>query len=318
MVQVQDLTFVVRSAGERTRDAALRVLASQITALGGDPSAQITNVEAKPFVNAVRATYEIGLASGRPWVVGMDADVLLLSDGVGRLMRLCDAAAPDAFTLTTLVLCKFFGGFCFRGIHLYPRRLLAEALPLIEESKAAESLRPETAVVQAMVARGYRLEGPPEPVGVHDFEQSFRQIYLKMLLRGRREMSDDGGRGYGAYLAFLQDLAKRDADGLVASWGLADGASDASRADAPAHYPWDAEYPRLDERLRAFRIREKPALQAHAAAEIADAIIAAHPFATDIRTPAWIRERFAFASGTSAVLAAWRIPGSERAGLRAA
>jgi hypothetical protein len=311
MVQVQDMTFVIRAAGERTQAAAASVLASQAAQAGGDASAQIRVVEAKPFVNAVRATFEHGLAGERPWTVAMDADVLLLSDGCERLAHLCTQARPASFTITTLVLCKFFGGFCFRGIHLYPTRLLQEALPLIEASKAAESLRPETCVVQAMMQRGYEMEGPPLPVGVHDYEQSYRHIYLKMLMRGRREMSDDGGKGFNAYLGSVLERSHADADFLVASWGLMDGAADSKRADAPAHYDWDAVYPALDQRMHEHGLRETSMCAPTAVRGLADALVNAHAYSADYRTPKWIRDRFGFAAGPECALETWNVPAQQ-------
>ena len=300
---VGDMTFVVRAAGERTAHAAAALLCAQVRAAGGEPKRQVTVVHECPFVNAVRRTFEIGIESGRPWVIGIDADVLLMSDGVQRLGMLCGQAGERTFTITTLVLCKFFGGFCFRGAHAYPTRLLREALPLIDEVRAGESLRPETAVVQAMMARGYEMLGPPLPVGVHDFKQSYRHIYLKMLLRARREMSDDGGRGFAAYEECVRSRARAgDADCVVASWGLQEGRADAIRAggsigSGPAHYDWEGEYPELDGRMLAAGIREKPAWSGREAVRYADQVIAAHDYACDLRTPLWIRDRLGFRDG---------------------
>lgn len=308
-VPVRDMTFVVRATGERTARAATRLLCDQVRALGGDPARQVVVVHASPFVQAVRRTIEIGLSADRPWVVGMDADVLLVSDGVQRLGTLCGRAGPKVFTITTLVLCKFFGGFCFRGMHAYPRRLLAEALPLIDQTRAAESLRPETAVVQAMLARGYEMLGPPTPVGVHDFKQSYRHIYLKMLLRARREMSDDGGKGFAAYEECVKMRARLgDADCVVASWGLAEGRADAIRGCGPAHYDWGATYPELDSRLHLAGMTEKSSWSGRDAAAYADQVIADHEYVTDLRTPVWIRDKMGFREGWSRVCAAWGMP----------
>ncbi|MBY0262361.1 MAG: hypothetical protein K2Q20_08445 [Phycisphaerales bacterium] len=300
MLDVRDMTFVVRCAGERTMDAAIALLREQVAALGGDPRAQVRPVSERPFVNAVRATLELGIASGRPWTIGMDADVLLLSDGVRRLAGLCSAAPDDVYTITTLVYCKYFGGFCFRGIHAYPTRLLGEALPLVESSNAAESLRPETSVVNAMLARGYKMLGPPVPVGAHDFEQSFRHIYLKMRLRARRELGDEPGKTTTDYFEFVRARAAVDPEYLVASWGLEDGRRDAlSSGGSPAHYDWDAKYPELDDRLTRAGMTEKGPLGLHEARGLADRLMASHEYVADRRTPKWIRDKHGFAEGVS-------------------
>jgi hypothetical protein len=296
MTRVTDLTFVVRCAGERTAPAAIDLLRNQVDALGGDADAQVLPVSQRPFVNAVRATFERGLAAHRPWTIGIDADVLLMSDGVTRLAALCDQAGPEVFTITTLVHCRFFGGYCFRGIHAYPTHLLDQARSLIGPSNAAESLRPETAVVNAMMARGYTMSGPPMPVGLHDFEQSFRHIYLKMRLRARRELGDEPGKTTTDYFEFVRARIHEHPDFLVASWGLDDGRADALSGAAPAHYDWDAPYPELDARLAAAGLSEKPPLNPASCRSLAERTMQAHDAAADRRTPKWIRDRHGFAA----------------------
>lgn len=310
-----DLTFVVRAAGERTAPAATALLRTLVARAGGDAAGQVTVVEERPFVNAVRRTLEIGLEAGRPWVVGMDADVLLLPDAIERLGRLCAGATERTYTITTLVLCRFFGGFCFRGIHLYPRRLLGEALPLVGPSGAAASLRPETAVVQAMLARGYEMQGPPVPVGVHDFEQHLRHVYVKMRLRARRETADDGGRGFAAYRAFVAGRANAgEPDFTVALWGLDDGRVDSLHPDAPAQYDWAEQADALAPRLAAAGLGERPPLPPSHGASVALGAISAHDFSADGRTPKWIRDRLGFTRGHPHVLAAMGLAGGTEDG----
>lgn len=299
MVDVRDMTFVVRCAGERTREAAIGLLSEQVAALGGDPRRQVVPVTERPFVNAVRATLTLGITGRRPWTVGMDADVLLLSDGVSRLAATCAQAAEDVYTITSLVRCQFFGGFCFRGIHAYPTRLLPEALPLVEQSKAAESLRPETCVVNAMMARGYKMLGPPVPIGLHDFEQSYRHIYLKMRLRARRELGDEPGKTTTEYFEFVRSRAHEDPDFLVASWGLEDGRADALGGSQAAHYDWDGAYPEFDARLADAGLTEKPAMTADSARGLADRVMLEHEYADDRRTPKWIRDKHGFTQGVA-------------------
>ena len=300
MLDICDMTFVVRCAGERTMAASIALLREQVEALGGDPDRQVRPVTERPFVNAVRATIDLGIAGNRPWTIGMDADVLLLSGGVRRLAAMCAGAGDGVFTITSLVYCKYFGGFCFRGIHAYPTRLLPEARPLIESSRAADSLRPETSVVNAMLAKGYTMLGPPTPVGSHDFEQSFRHIYLKMRLRARRELGDEPGKTTTDYFEFVKARAHADPDFLVASWGLNDGRQDALMPGTPAQYDWEAPYPELDRRVAHAGLTEKSSLDLDGARGLADRLIAAHDYSGDRRTPKWIRDKHDFASGPAA------------------
>ncbi len=294
---VTDITFVVRGAGERTHAHALATLREQVVRAGGEQR-QIEVVNERPFVAAVRRTLEIGAGAGRPWAVGMDADVLLTSRGVGHLRAMCAGAKPDTFTVTGLMLCKFYGGFVFRGVHVYRASLLERARGLIgkrtpggEGGGPDPELKPESAVVHAMAAEGHGYEGVPRVLAAHDFEQSFRHIYLKMRLRGRRETADGDA---AALSAFCRRGAERgDDDFRVALWGIEDGVRDAAAGPARG-YDWFGEWPEFDRRMREHGLREKPELtgelDGNGGAAFADRLIRAHDWPADDRTPRWIRE----------------------------
>ncbi len=301
-VPIHDMTFVLRTCGERTAPAAAAHLRALVAADGGNPSEQVHVVSERPFSKAVRCTFEIGLDSPRPWVVGIDADVLLLSDGLQRLGNLCAAADGAVFTIASLVLCKFYGGFCFMGIHAYPRRLLDKALTVARD--VPPSLRPETAVAKAMESQGFKPFAPPVPIALHDFEQFYRHIYIKMRMRGRRWAADNGSgsdTAFADHLAFVERRARVDPDYLVASWGLTDGFEDASNPAAPAQYDWEGHHPKYNERLLAARLAEKSPWPCNALG-LAECVMATHDYVGDQRTPRWIRDRFGFSSGPAHAL----------------
>lgn len=301
--RASDLTFIVRSAGERTTAACVSTLRAALgDSPGGGNGDQVRVIAERPFSAAVRRTMELGIAAERPFVVGIDADILLASRGLDSLRAMAGAMTPDTFSVVGLMLCRFFGGYCFRGVHVYRREHLAQALTLIGQATPGgpdPALKPETAIVEAMKARGHPFAALPLVIGVHDFEQSFLHIYLKMRLRARREIEIDGvgagGRGGGGFHAFrryCQDRADSgEPDFRVALWGLDDGADESRAAAPPAEYDWFAPWPRFHELMRSAGLLEKPALAPHAAAGIADRIIAGHRLDSDVRTPAWIRER---------------------------
>lgn len=296
-VPIEDMLLVIRGAGERTEAACEAIVRRLVTAAGGNPASQMVVVRERPFSKAVRATLELGRDGGRAWVIAIDADVLLLDDAIERLQWVCACADGAAFAITPLLLCKFYGGICCKGVHVYPQRLLGRAIGLIEQSGSAEDLKPESAVVRAMGEKGFRAQGPPVVVGVHDYEQSFRHIYLKARLRARREAGDPEADSF----QFVRGLAGADADMLVASWGMQDGRADATGRDAPNQYSWDEEYPELEARMRAHGIREKPAWNEDATG-YAERVIGSHDLARDARTPVWIRERFGFAGDRATAL----------------
>lgn len=331
-VPIEDMTFILRSAGERTLAPAADLLRALIQSAGGDPSAQLTIVAERPFAAGVRRTFQIGLDAHRPWVIGMDADVLLLSDAIDRLGHLCAAADGAVFSIASLVLCRFHGGLCFRGIHAYPRRHLHHALPLVSDA----DLRPESCVARALEPRGLRAWGPPVPIGIHDHAQFLRHVYVKMRLRARRELADGGDAALDQALAALRvprrsaagfGVPRRSAAGssdprvphrsaagssspasttycpdlLIAQWGLLDGAQDARSNSAPAHYDWNNPYPEFTARLQKHNLSELPPML-ESAHGLAEAALAAHDYQSDTRTPAWIRERLGFERGPAHAL----------------
>ncbi len=297
-VPIEDMLFVIRGAGERTEAACEAWVRRLVEDAGGTPHNQVSVVRERPFSKAVRATFERGRDGGRAWVVGIDADALLLADAIERLRVICACADGGAFAITPLLMCKFYGGICCKGVHVYPQRLMSRAIGMIEQSGSADDLKPESAVVRAMGEKGFRAQGPPVVVGVHDYEQSYRHIYLKARLRARREA---GAPEYDSF-QFVRALAAGDADMLVASWGMEDGRADAARVDAPSCYAWDVEYPEFEQRMRAHGLAEKSAWGGHVAG-YAERMIGSHHFAADTRTPVWIRERFGFTGERAAVLA---------------
>ncbi len=272
----EDLTIVVRAAGERTED----VLVEQLTRQLPNAGAQLTVLHEKPFSQAVRRTFEIGAASARPWLIAVDADVLLLDDAVVRIREICGKMDPRAFVATPLFLCRMTGGLATRALHCYRGPLLGEAIRAMDETPM--QIRPESRVHDAMTARGWTRECYAKPFGLHEYEQSFRHVYLKAMLRARKdEFADDIRRRLAA-------LASTHPDFLVASWGFAD-----ARDDDPVEYDWETPYPKLDERLAAHGLTEKPTLTRDAVGEVRARILA-HEFRRDRQTLAWIRELLDF------------------------
>ncbi len=301
-VPIEDMTIVIRAAGERTLSACEELTRRLVAKDGGNPERQMVVISERPFAVAVRRTFEIGLEARRPWVVGLDADVLLLEDGLARIGAMCACAEGATFSITPRVLCRFFGGFCCKGVHMYPAAMLERGLREMETCGSAGDLRPEGAVARAMMGRGLSCFGPPVVVGVHDFEQSYVHIYLKARLRARREAADGGGKAGSDSMPFVMGRSKHDADFLLAMWGMLDGHADAGRADAPTHYDWNAAYPGLLERMRAHGLAEKRMLEGSARG-FAERVIGAHDFGADVCTPVWMRKRFGFEGDRGRVLA---------------
>jgi hypothetical protein len=82
----------------------------------------------------------------------LDADVLVLPDGITALLEQANRVPTSVFVVQGTIFDKFFGTARPAGTHVYRTSMLAEGLELI--SSRDEILRPESSTVKAMRARG--------------------------------------------------------------------------------------------------------------------------------------------------------------------
>lgn len=75
-----DMTAVIRSAGERTKDLCYRLLCEQL------PPENIIVIEEYPFTRALRQCFQVAIAIGRAWTLCVDADTLLRQQAVENLL----------------------------------------------------------------------------------------------------------------------------------------------------------------------------------------------------------------------------------------
>lgn len=170
----KDLTIIVRECGERTADACVRLLAEI------HPDSAIHRVSARPFHETLRQSLELGLAEGRAWTLCIDADVLVLPE-ITDFLNEAVILPSHVFGAQALIQDKLIPSRRPAGNHLYRTERILQALPLIPTS---DSLRPETDMIQAMVTKGFPYHQSRSLVGLHDFEQTHRDIYMKAFLHG--------------------------------------------------------------------------------------------------------------------------------------
>ena len=279
----EELTIVVRAAGERTEEACIAQLLDQIP----DPS-QLHVLHEQPFSKAVVRTFEIGVECGRPWLIAIDADLLIFDDSLDRAREICGKMAPEAFCATPLFLCNTVRGLVFRGLHCYRASLLDEALELTPS--LAADLRPESRYYTAMKNRGYTREAYAKVLGVHEYEQSYRHIYLKSLLRARKDPDAE------VFCEQLQARAEHDLDARVALWGFEDAIN---HLDAPIEYDWEAPLPAFDERMNSAGLAEKAPLKSSSIEGLALREVLQHDYHSDRSTEKWVRDMMDFEHGAN-------------------
>ena len=210
---VTGVTVVIRSAGERTEAVCHDLLAQQV------PEENIVAVSNAPFSATLADSYRAGIERGLPWTLCIDADVLV---GPGVVWQLLEAAAKadDAVCeLQGLVLDKFFGVRRPAGNHLYRTSLLSKALALIPPE--GKDIRPEHHTLNKMMGAGHPWVETPLVVGLHDFEQYYRDIFRKCYVHACK---------FDTLMHLLVEywrrMARQDDDYRVALGGLAAGISD--------------------------------------------------------------------------------------------
>jgi len=174
----KNVTVIIRSAQERTVNLCRYLL----TSLFSDN--QIFTVEEVPFSAAIKKGLEIGLEENRKWTMTIDADVLAIISGVRDLFERAENAPGNFFAIQGLILDKFFPVMRPSGIHFYRTSLSHKAIHLIPAE--GTSLRPESDLLDNMIKAGYPWLQCDTVVGVHDFEQYYKDIFRKCFIQAHK------------------------------------------------------------------------------------------------------------------------------------
>jgi hypothetical protein len=203
--------------GERTEHACRELLLQQVE------NGNIFVANNAPFSATLADSYRIGIERGRPWTLCIDADVLVTSGAVRRLVEAASRADATVCEIQGLVLDKFFGVRRPAGNHLYRTSLLPKALDLIP--REGTDIRPEHHTLNRMAAEGHPWNQTSLVVGVHDFEQSYRDIFRKCYVHARKHLGL-----VHPLVEYWRTMASHDGDFRMALKGLAAGIADIGEA----------------------------------------------------------------------------------------
>ncbi len=207
----KNVTVIIRSIGERTEQACYYLLAEQV------PKENIVIVNETPFSAALAKSFQVGIERDFPWTLCIDADVLVHDCAVTDLLTIANTVKDNLFQIQADVLCKFFGGPRQAGNRLYRTSMLSKALDCLPKK---EVIRPESYTVNQMSSRGYPfLRVKDLIVGLHDYEQYYKDIYRKCFIQFHKHESVASS----ILAPFWQRLAVQDVDFQVALLGLEAG-----------------------------------------------------------------------------------------------
>jgi hypothetical protein len=173
-----NVTVVIRHTNERTVDACLNLLVSQVS------SDNIQIISETPFSSAVKKTFEIGIDCNRDWTLAIDADIFVTNDCVDTLVSVAENLEDYFFEIQGRILDKFYGVPRGGGPHLYRTKYIKDAIKFIPEE--GTSLRPESDTYDKMAEIGYHYYFGKEVYGLHDYEQFYKDIYRKGFLHTKK------------------------------------------------------------------------------------------------------------------------------------
>ncbi|WP_026753223.1 hypothetical protein [Sediminibacter sp. Hel_I_10] len=238
-----DVTVIIRSSKERSIEVCLNSVLKEID------KTNVFLIEEVPFIKAVQKTFEIGLAENRKWTLAIDADLLLLPHSISIMVNQAQLKSEKLYVYQGFILDKFRCGIRQGGPHLYKTEHLKTALDLIDNE--GNNLRPESAIYNQMIKRGYDVIVEKKIFALHDFEQNYKDIYRKAYFHGIKH------KGWRSLLASWLEKSATDHDYKIASSGFLDGYFSDKR-----QYPSPEEFDQKTIELlqKKFNIKEKPAL----------------------------------------------------------
>lgn len=204
-------TIIIRSVGERTEQLCRDLILAQ-----GVAPTNVIIVREAPFSAALRKSFEIGLKRGLPWTFCVDADLLLRPNSIVTMLQLAENHEKNVCQIQGYILDKFFGGPRYGGVHLYRTSLLP--LTLTKIPPEGKDVRPETHTLNAMAEAGYPWVTVPYLVGLHDFEQSYQDIFRKSFVQAHKHL-----KWADLFLTICRERADSDKDYHVALHAFATG-----------------------------------------------------------------------------------------------
>jgi hypothetical protein len=205
------VSVIIRSAGERTEQLCKKLIIDQ----GVSPD-NLFVVKEAPFSAALKRSFELGIERDLKWTLCIDADVLLRPGAVKKMIALAEQQDEKLCEIEGFILDKFAGGPRTGGIHLYRSSILLKAL----ESIPPEGLdiRPENHTLDALAAKGYPCKVVQYLVGIHGFEQYYRDIFRTCFVHAHKHLHLTE-----LFLTIWREKAISDMDYVVALKGFASG-----------------------------------------------------------------------------------------------
>lgn len=207
---VEKLVVVIRSAGERTLNACVELVRSQIE------NDSIIIIEEFPFEQALRKCYQLAIGSQKEWLLTIDADMFITKNAISNLLERGLSSEDDVFQLQGLIFDKLTYSYRNAGPRLYRSKYLQKALEFLPEDRT--TIRPEYSTIGQMRASGLKSIETGELYAIHDFEQFYFDVYRKSFVHAQKHTNL-----IPVLIKTWQSFVGIDPDYKIALRGLYDG-----------------------------------------------------------------------------------------------
>ena len=212
MEQINKVTVIIRSVGERTTNLCERLILSQ-----NIPKENLFIVQERPFSKAMKVSYQTGIDNNLPWTFCVDADVLLREGSIIDLLNKIEKKPDNTLGISGEVLDKLWGKKRTAGNHLFKTEFLHKMIENIRPYHD-ESIRPESDVIKKLNKNGLLFEKCDQFIGLHDYEQSYLDIARKAYTHSQKHPQH-----LNEFYSYWAIASKNDRDYEVALFGLSRG-----------------------------------------------------------------------------------------------
>ncbi|HEY4377058.1 MAG TPA: hypothetical protein VGM93_07855 [Acidimicrobiales bacterium] len=141
------------------------------------PVDTVTTVSESPLSRSLRTSFEMAIDADAEWLLICDADVVPVGDGLRRVLRQATEMPSHYLQMSPRVQDLTFRAPLTRGVRVYRVSLLPVALEVL--ASGTHERRPESGLINDLVAVGHPSGLSHVVVGLHDFEQWHRDLYRK-------------------------------------------------------------------------------------------------------------------------------------------
>lgn len=235
--------YVVRTIGERTEEVCVELVRRQ-----KGENEKLSILTENTHVDAIDKTFMLGLRSDAEWLVAIDADMLLLPNGVSVMREEIKSCDANVFVAYPAVYDKLYSMRRW-GVTLYRTSMLEELYDVFKELKNKHHLKIEGGAIKEVAKREKEIFLSRKVVAIHDFYQYYRDLYRKVYLNTIRNP------GYNKSAKKKWAKAKKyDKDYLVMLQAMKDAQTE-SRELTNSMYDFSSE--ELTERIESLGLKEK-------------------------------------------------------------